>query len=117
MNGALSICNRQSLAIEVKENIKEKNMFLFGSTRQKLQAYQIFLKNRKEDKQLGNRPHITPSIMQVYQFMRKYQEKLPGFTYILDEILENQIFNAQNLKLTAMVTLDFENYIEMVQKA
>lgn len=66
---------------------------------------------------MGNRPHITPSIMQVYQFMRKYQDKLPGFNYVLDEILENQIFNVQNLKLTAMVTLDFENYIEAVNKA
>jgi hypothetical protein len=66
---------------------------------------------------MGSKPHITPSIMQVYQFMRKYQDKLPGFNYVIDEILEKQIFNVQNLKLAAMVTLDFENYIEAVIRA
>jgi hypothetical protein len=49
--------------------------------------------------------------------MRKYQDKLPGFNYVIDEILEKQIFNVQNLKLAAMVTLDFENYIEAVIRA
>ena len=56
-------------------------------------------------------------MMQVYHFMKKYQDKLPGFYYITQEILEKSIFNAENLKLTAMLTLDFEQYIELVVKA
>lgn len=50
MNGSLSMCSRQALSIEIIQNIKEKNMFVFGSTKSKLQAYQNFLKMRKEEK-------------------------------------------------------------------
>jgi len=34
--------------------------------------------------------------MQVYQFMKKYQEQLPGFKFIVNEIFPKQIFNVDN---------------------
>ena len=50
-------------------------------------------------------------------FMKKYQEQLPGFKFVLNEILTKQVFNADNLRLTAMLTLDFKDYISCAGKA
>jgi hypothetical protein len=49
--------------------------------------------------------------------MQKYQEQLPGFKYVVNEIFINQIFGAQNVKLAAKITIDFEDYISCIQKA
>jgi hypothetical protein len=57
--------------------------------------------------------------MQVYNFMKKYQEQeqLQGFKYVLNEIMKLQVFNASNVKLSAMLTLDFPEYIKECQRA
>ena len=55
MNGSLITCNLQALGIEILEKMKEKNMFTFGSTRQKLLGYQNFLKFKRDEGQLENR--------------------------------------------------------------
>jgi len=49
--------------------------------------------------------------------MQKYQEQLPGFKYIVNDIFINQIFGAQNVKLTAKMTIDFEEYVNCIQRA
>lgn len=36
---------------------------------------------------------------------------------MLSEILEKAVFRAENLKLTALLTLDFEAYVESAEKA
>ena len=74
MNGSLVTCNLQALSVEILEKMKEKNMFTFGSTRQKHLAYQNFLKFKKDEGQLENLPHVSKSLMKVYMFMQKYQE-------------------------------------------
>ena len=53
--------------------------------------------------------------MQVYNFMKKYQdqEQLHGFKYVINEIMKCQVFNASNVKLTAMLTLDFPEYLKI----
>jgi glucan phosphorylase len=91
---SLIVCNLQALSIEVLEKIKEKNMFTFGSTRQKHLAYQNFLKFKRDEGQLENRPHVSPSLLKVFNFMDKYQEQLPGFKFVVKEIFQQQIFGA-----------------------
>lgn len=117
MNGSLITCNLQSLSIEILEKIKEKNMFTFGSTRQKLLGYQNFLKFKRDEGQLENQQHVSPGLLKVFHFMQKYQEQLPGFKYIVNDIFINQIFGAQNVKLTAKMTIDFEEYVNCIQRA
>lgn len=56
-------------------------------------------------------------MMQVYKFMKKYQDQLPGFKYVINEIFLKQIFTAANLKLTGMLTLDFEAYLTSCSQA
>lgn len=110
MNGSLILCNRQSLNVEILQHTREKNLFCFGSDRHKTLAYTKFLKSMRDQGKLGasNRPHISPALSEVVNFMKKYQEQLPGFKYIVNEIFMKQILTADNNKLTALVTLDFD---------
>jgi hypothetical protein len=55
--------------------------------------------------------------MQAFQFMKKYQEQLPGFKYVVNEIFQKQIFTAKNHSLASLLTLDFEEYIEACERA
>jgi|TARA_B110000285_G_C15104268_1_gene606968 hypothetical protein len=55
--------------------------------------------------------------MQAFQFMKKYQEQLPGFKYVVNEIFQKQIFTAKNHSLASLLTLDFEEYIETCERA
>ena len=52
MNGSLVLCHKQSLNHELLQSIREKNMFIFGSTRQKLLAFMNFLKMHRDGDQL-----------------------------------------------------------------
>lgn len=118
MNGSLILCNKQSLNVEVLQHTRERNIFSFGSNRHKLLAYTNFLKKQRDQGQLGaqNRPHISPALSEVFNFMKKYQEQLPGFKYIVNEIFP-KIFTADNSKLTALVSLDFEAYLACCERA
>ena len=42
---------------------------------------------------------------------------MPGFKYVITEIMNKMVFQAENLKLTAMLTLDFDQYLDVSQKA
>ena len=39
MNGTIIVQNKQSLNMEILQNIREKNMYVFGSTKQKMSAF------------------------------------------------------------------------------
>lgn len=73
MNGTLTISNKLALNMEILQNLREKNMFVFGSTRQKMCAYQNFLKIQREADTLrqSKAAHIPPALSQVYQFLHK----------------------------------------------
>jgi len=119
MNGTLTVCNKLSLNMEILQNLREKNMHVFGSTRQELCAYTHFLKIQRDEDLLrqSKGAHITPSLAQVYQFLYSEQEECPGFKYIVSEIFGKQLKNAENLKLTAMLTMDFEDYLRCTKRA
>lgn len=61
--------------------------------------------------------HISPSLVQVYQYLQKEQEKCPGFKYVLNEIFNKQLKNVDNVRLTALMTIDFEEYIRCTSRA
>lgn len=42
---------------------------------------------------------------------------MPGFKYVITEIMSKMVFMADNLKLTALLTLDFDQYLEVSQNA
>ena len=46
--------------------------------------------------------------------MQKYQEQLPGFKYVVNEIFINQIFGVKNVNLAPKITIDFEEYITCI---
>ena len=119
MNGSLILCNRQSLNVEILQHTREKNLYSFGSERQKISAYSKFLRSLKDQQKLGtqNKMHISPALNEVFNFMKKYQEQLPGFKYILNEIINKQIFTAENTKITAAITLDFDGYLSCCERA
>lgn len=61
--------------------------------------------------------HISPSMTQVYQFLQKEQEKYPGFKFITNEVFTKQLKNVDNLRLTALLTVDFEDYVRCATRA
>mmetsp|Transcript_10057 Transcript_10057/g.16944 ORF Transcript_10057/g.16944 Transcript_10057/m.16944 type:complete len:408 (-) Transcript_10057:30-1253(-) len=117
MNGTVLLLNRQALSLEVVQNVREKNLFTFGSTRQRLNAFANFLKGFRDDNQLQELPHVPPSILSVYAFMKRHQDKQVGFRYVVNEILHKQVFAAENPKLSALLLHDFEEYVDCVQHA
>lgn len=119
MNGTLTISNKLALNMEILQNLREKNMYVFGSTRQKLCAYTNFLKIQRDEDLLrqSKAAHIPPALVQVYQFLLREQDKCPGFKYVLTEIFGKQVKNADNLKLTAMLTMDFDEYLRCATRA
>lgn len=54
---------------------------------------------------------------QVYQFLQKEQEKYPGFKFITNEVFTKQLKNVDNLRLTALLTVDFEDYVRCATRA
>lgn len=120
MNGGLLLCHKQSSNIEILQRIRAHNLFSYGSGYKKQNAFKSFLKAQREQLIDGeSNPHIPPQLMQVYNFMKKYQEQeaLQGFKYVINEILKKQVFAAQNVKLTAMLTLDFPEYLQTCKYA
>ena len=77
MNGCTLLTSRQASNVEVLQNIREKNMFVFGSSRQKLNAYKHFLTNfssqtdnNSSDKQkLLASQHISPYMSDIITFL------------------------------------------------
>jgi hypothetical protein len=49
--------------------------------------------------------------------MEQEQQKCGGFKYILNEIIKKRILNADDIKLTCQITLDFEEYAQTVKRA
>lgn len=75
MNGSLLLCHKQSLNVEILQNTRPKNILTFGSSHQKEKAYVHFLKVQKHSPNFGqNKAHVSPSLMQVFNFMKKYQD-------------------------------------------
>lgn len=56
-------------------------------------------------------------MVQVYQLLMKEQDKNPGFKYVVNEIFNKQLKNADNLRLTALATSDYEDYLGCASRA
>lgn len=64
MNGAILLCHKQSLNMEILHKIKNHNLFSFGSKHEKTNAYIHFLNQHKDSMADGNkRSHIPPQLM------------------------------------------------------
>lgn len=82
MNGVITITNMRALNVEILNSIRDRNMFIFGSTHQKTLAFQQFMTAKRPAK-----VPVPPTLATVLHFLEKEQDKCPGFKYVLSELI------------------------------
>ena len=110
MNGVVTLTNMRALNVEVLNTIRDKNMFIFGSTAQKTVAFQKFLG-------MNRSVPVSTTLAAVFNFLELERDKCSGFNKIIEDIITKQILGLQNLKLAANLLLDFDDYVAAVSRS
>lgn len=102
----------RSLNQEILNTIRDKNIFIFGSTTQKTRAFCKFLKIKGTEDFC-----VPPNLSSVFKFIDNEAKKNAGYAFMLQEVIEKDILGLRCPKLAASVILDFEEYFETITKA
>lgn len=113
MNGGLIVGSRDGANLELEKELGQQNVFMFGSDKSRLFAYQRFVRSIPITSQLKEKPpgvsHINVTLKSVFDFCRH----LPEMRYVT----EHFIVPMESGHDPHGVCLDFLSYTQAMDEA